>query len=96
MRHAVSVKLSEDRKDALERIVRAPTSAQRAVKRARAVLYAAKGWETQRIAKKLKMGINGVAVWRARFVAEGVSTLEHDRPGGAGSRRSTPRRSPRS
>ena len=81
MRHAVPVELSDQQREALERIVRSPTSPQRSVKRARVVLYAATGWENQRIAKKLKMGVNGVAKWRARFVAEGIDTLGRDRPG---------------
>ncbi|MCC6162138.1 MAG: IS630 family transposase [Acidobacteria bacterium] len=81
MRRAVSVVLTSEQQSALDAIVRAPTSAQRAVKRAQVVLLAAKGWENQRIAKKLKMGINNVAEWRRRFVAEGLDALLHDRPG---------------
>ena len=45
------------------------------------VLHAAKGWENQRIARKVKMGVNGVATWRSRFVAEGVGELLQDKRG---------------
>jgi len=81
MRQAVSVVLDHGQREALDRIVKAPTSSQRAVRRAHVVLFAAKGWQNKRIAKRLKMGINGVAAWRQRFVAEGVDSLLHDRPG---------------
>ena len=45
MRRAMDVGVSAEQVTELERIVRAPTSPQRAVKRARVILYAAKGWE---------------------------------------------------
>lgn len=86
MRRAVNVEASADQVAELERIVRAPTSAQRAVRRARVILYAAKGWKNQRIARKLKMGVNGVATWRGRFVAEGLGGLLKDK-GGRGRKR---------
>lgn len=81
MRRAMDVGASAEQVTELERIVRAPTSPQRAVKRARVILYAAKGWENQRIARKVKMGVNGVATWRSRFVAEGVGGLLQDKRG---------------
>ena len=81
MRRAVAVVLTEEERKSLERIVRAPTSALRAVRRARVVLLAADGWTNDRIAERLEMGVNTVGRWRRRFVAEGVDGLGRDRPG---------------
>jgi transposase len=81
MRRAVEVVLTAEERKGLERIVRSPTSALRAVRRARVVLLAADGWANDRIAKHLEMGVNTVGCWRKRFVAEGVDGLGRDRPG---------------
>ena len=81
MRRAVEVVLTKEERKDLERIVRAPTSALRAVRRARVVLLAADGWTNDRIAEQLEMGVNTVGRWRRRFVAEGVDVLGRDRPG---------------
>ena len=81
MRRAVAVVLTEEERKSLERIVRAPTSALRAVRRARVVLLAADGWTNGRIVERLEMGVNTVGRWRKRFVAEGVNGLGRDRPG---------------
>ena len=81
MRRAVEVVLTKEERKDLERIVRAPTSALRAVRRARVVLLAADGWTNDRIAVQLEMGVNTVGRWRRRFVAEGVDVLGRDRPG---------------
>ena len=75
MRRAVEVELTKEERKDLERIVRAPTSALRAVRRARVVLLAADGWTNDRIAEQLGMGVNTVGRWRRRFVAEGVDVL---------------------
>lgn len=81
MRRAVAVVLTEEERESLERIVGAPTSANRAVRRARVVLLAADGCTNERIAKRLEMGVNTVGRWRRRFVEEGVDGLGRDRPG---------------
>ncbi len=81
MRRAVEVVLTAEEWKSLKRITRSPTSALRAVRRARVVLLAADGWANDRIAEHLEMGVNTVGCWRRRFVAEGVEGLGRDRPG---------------
>jgi transposase len=81
MRRAVEIKLESAAKAELERIVNAPTSPARLVRRAQVVLHAAQGWQNQRIARRLKMGINAVAKWRRRYAASGLAGIERDKPG---------------
>jgi len=81
MRRAVEVVLTAEEKKTLERIVKSPTSALRAVRRAQVVLLAADGWANDRIAEHLEMGANTVGCWRRRFVTEGVDSIGRDRPG---------------
>lgn len=63
----------------LERRVRAHTSTQRAVKRARVVLLASEGIANRRIGQLLGMDEHNVGVWRRRFETERLGGLE-DRP----------------
>ena len=81
MRRAVAVVLADEAKANLEAIVRARTSPQRVVYRARIVLHAAQGWTNKRIAKRLKTDVNSVAMWRRRYVAGGLEAIVKDRPG---------------
>jgi transposase len=59
----------------LERRVRATTTAQRDVKRARIVLLAADGVPSRQISKMVGMHESHVAMWRQRFLAEGIGGL---------------------
>lgn len=81
MRRAVPIKLSVGEKEALEALVKAPTSAQRAVMRGRIVLLAAKGQENKRIARKLRVNVITVALWRGRFAQGRLDAILKDRPG---------------
>src|SRR5919202_949473 len=66
----------------LQRRVRAHTTPQRAVKRARIVLLAADGLPNRQIAPMVSMNEHTVAQWRRRFAAERLAGLEdRKRPG---------------
>lgn len=62
--------------DALRSIVRAGTSEQRAVTRARIVLLAAEGVANTRIARDVGVSLPTVLLWRARFAEHGLDGLE--------------------
>lgn len=62
--------------DALRSIVRAGTSEQRAVMRARIVLLAAEGVANTRIARDVGVSLPTVLLWRARFAEHGLDGLE--------------------
>jgi len=76
---AVEVRLGPEERAVLEARVRASTSEQRAVFRARVVLLAAEGWATRAIARELGTMPRTVSTWRGRFAREGLAGLE-DRP----------------
>jgi transposase len=61
--------------EALRAIVRAGTSEQRAVTRARIVLLAAEGVANTRIAREVGVSLPTVLLWRARFVEHGLDGL---------------------
>ena len=68
----------------LEARVRAPTTKQRDVFRARIVLLASEGQSTRSIARTLKTMPRTVSTWRGRFAREGLAGLaERPRPGPA-------------
>jgi transposase len=67
---------------ALEAVVRAPTSQQRAVIRARILLRAADGLANQRIADELGVALMTVKLWRRRYAEAGLAGLaDAPRPG---------------
>ena len=67
--------LSEQAREYLERIVRAPTSAQRDVLRARIVLLSSDGLTNTLVAKKLGISGQTVGKWRKRFIDFGIPGL---------------------
>ena len=73
------LEISVDEHVELERRVRAHTSTQRSVKRARIVLLAADGAPNRQIAQSVSMSEEYVGLWRRRFEAERLAGLE-DRP----------------
>ena len=76
------VRLKRKDREILEARVRAPTSAQRDVKRARIVLLAAEGRSTRSIAKEVGVQPFIVSTWRNRFADDGLEGLEEKpRPG---------------
>jgi transposase len=76
---AVEVRLRPEERAVLEARLRAPTTEQRQVFRARIVLLAAEGRSTRSIARELKTMPRTVSGWRGRFAREGLAGLE-DRP----------------
>ena len=70
------LEISADERAELQRRVRAHTTTQRAVKRARVVLAAAEGVALRQIADDVGMDQHQVGVWRRRFEAERLAGLE--------------------
>ena len=79
IRDAVAVRLSPEERAVLEAKLRAPTTEQRQVFRARIVLLAAEKRSTRSIARELRTMPRTVSGWRGRFAREGLAGLE-DRP----------------
>ena len=73
------VRLKPRERAVLEARVRAPTSAQRDVRRARIVLLAAQGCSSRSIAVEVGVQPGVVSIWRNRFADHGLDGLE-ERP----------------
>lgn len=78
-RPATAVVLTDVDRATLHSWVRAPTTEQRLVLRARIILAAADGEETQAIAKRLGQRPATVSTWRKRFAEAGIAGLQ-DKP----------------
>ena len=79
---AVVVRLTPEERTVLEAWVRAPTTEQRQVFRARIVLLAAEGHATRSIARELGTMPRTVSCWRGRFARDGLAGLvDKRRPG---------------
>jgi len=79
---AAPIELDEKTRGELERRVRATTTAQRDVKRARIILLAADAMPSRQISKMVGMHESPVAMWRQRFRADGLDgLLDAPRPG---------------
>jgi len=76
---AREVRLKPKVRKVLEARCRAPTTAQRDVKRARIVLLAAEGRSTRSIAEEVGVQPRIVSHWRRRFAEHGLGGLK-DRP----------------
>ena len=76
---AVTIRLTAKRRRKLEQIVRAATSPQRLVLRARIVLAAAGGMANAAIARQLGCSVAMVRAWRGRFAVRGIPGL-FDKP----------------
>src|SRR5262249_12293785 len=76
---AVEVRLTPEERAVLEARLRAPTTEQRHVLRARIVLLAAEDRSTRSIARELGTMPRTVSGWRGRFACERLAGLE-DRP----------------
>src|SRR6476660_5553902 len=82
-RKAREIVLGRDERVELERIVRASTSEQRLVARARLVLLAAAGETNAVIAPRVGLSAHKVSKWRTRFAEERLAGLfDRPRPGG--------------
>jgi len=76
------VRLSRRDRMALEARVRAPSTPQRDVKRARIVLLAAEGMSTRAIAGEIGVMARVVSLWRNRYADDGLAGLDgKPRPG---------------
>jgi transposase len=81
---AVEVRLKPEERAVLEARLRAPTTEQRDVFRARIVLLASEGRSTRSIARELGTMPRTVSGWRARFARDGLAGLaDKVRPGPA-------------
>jgi transposase len=80
MRVAVSVVLSAEDRNRLERLSRGRTVAVRVVERARIILLAAGGKQNQEIAKICRTSRRTVGVWRRRFAETGIDGILKDAP----------------
>ena len=78
-RSAVRIRVVGRVRRELKRIIRAHTSEQCMVLRARTVLLAASGLNNSEVAWQLDTDVKTVRKWRGRFQAEGIAGLE-DRP----------------
>jgi transposase len=76
---AVEVRLKRKDRGVLEARVRAATTPQRDVFRARIVLLAAQGRSTRSIARELQTMPRTVSLWRGRYAREGLFGLEERR-----------------
>ena len=81
-RPKLELSLSPGQKQELQRLVKAPSTPQKRVRRARIVLLAAQGLESSRIAQELRTSPTTVGLWRQRFIDLGLAGLEESpRPG---------------
>lgn len=79
---AAEVRLTPEDRQVLEARLRAPTTEQRDVLRARIVLLAAEGRSTRSIAKAVDTMPRTVSLWRGRYAREGLAGLsDRRRPG---------------
>jgi len=78
---ATALSLTGEHRRVLEEWVRAQSTPQQLVKRARIILLAAEGMSNSDIAKAVGFSRPTVIEWRKRFVADGVETLTKTRPG---------------
>ena len=79
---ATVIRLDRKTRSELEGWLRASTTEQRMVRRARIVLLAADGLASRAIARKVGVMTGVVSVWRTRFAASGIDGLkDKPRPG---------------
>jgi transposase len=79
---ATVIRLGRKTRSKLEGLLRASTTEQRMVRRARIVLLAADGLASRAIARKVGVMTGVVSVWRTRFAASGIDGLkDKPRPG---------------
>ena len=82
IRKAAEVRLTPEDRAVLEARVRAPTSEQREVFRARIVLLAGEGRSTRSVAGELGTMPRTVSTWRGRYARQGLAGLaDKPRPG---------------
>lgn len=82
MRVALTIRLSAEEEQQLNRLARSNTASVRLARRARIVLLAAKGLENREIAARLDIGRVQVGRWRERYAQGGLAAIKQDLPRG--------------
>lgn len=82
MRPATEIRLNEDERMLLERLVQASTTEQRIAFRSRIILLAADGMSTDEIARELDTRPTTVSKWRVRFAQSRIDGLRDSRRSG--------------
>jgi transposase len=80
MRVAEQIELSSEARKELEKLVRRRTTPVRVVERCRIVLLASEGLQNNQIAEHVDVAPRMVALWRGRFLEQGVPGLLKDAP----------------
>jgi transposase len=80
MRVAQTIVLTEETRRRLEHHARGRSTAARVVMRSRIVLLAADGFQNKQIAENLRVAPRMAALWRERFLEQGVDGLLKDAP----------------
>src|SRR5258708_24813577 len=81
-RPTLAFTLTDEQRGELERVVKAPATPQKLVRRARVALLAARGEDNAAIAAKLHTSRVTVGLWRQRFLDAGLAGMaEAARPG---------------
>lgn len=91
MKTAIEIRLSQEEKGSLEKIIRSRKAPRRLTERARIVLMAASGQNNTEISEKLEISAHKVGRWRNRYAAQGFEGIEKELPRGdnQGGRKST-------
>ncbi len=82
MRVAATIKLTQEQRETLTRLVKGRRTEVRIAIRAKIVLAAARGLENREIAEKLGVTRETVGRWRSRFVEKSVEGILKDLPRG--------------
>ena len=82
MRVAPMIQLSAEEEQTLTRLARSNSTSVRLARRARIVLLAATGLDSQAIAARINIGRVQVGRWRERYAQGGLAAIEHDLPRG--------------
>jgi transposase len=80
MRVAPAIELAPAARLELEKLARRRTTAVRIVQRSRIVLLASEGMQNKEIAERLAVAPRMAALWRVRFIKQGVEGLMTDAP----------------
>ena len=83
MRIAAKLELTNKERAQLKKWASARSTSVRRRERAQIVLLSAQGLMNKEIASELGLAVSKVGRWRARVAAEGVSSIEKERPRGA-------------
>ena len=75
MRGAPPLVLTEEQRASLEQIARSTALPHRAVRQAKALLWAGEGVPNEEIARRAGVSSNSVRTWRAKFSERGVKSV---------------------